>query len=59
MLVFEINDQHFLVTGSSSGFGRHFAHFLAGYGAKVMFAKRRAETLASVVRQISASTGEP
>ena len=27
--MFEINDQHILVTGGSSGFGRHFARFLA------------------------------
>jgi NAD(P)-dependent dehydrogenase (short-subunit alcohol dehydrogenase family) len=30
--VFEINDQHILVTGGSSGFGRHFARFLASNG---------------------------
>jgi NAD(P)-dependent dehydrogenase (short-subunit alcohol dehydrogenase family) len=31
--VFEIDDQHILVTGGSSGFGRHFARLLAGNGA--------------------------
>jgi hypothetical protein len=25
--VFDVNDQHILVTGASSGFGRHFARF--------------------------------
>jgi NAD(P)-dependent dehydrogenase (short-subunit alcohol dehydrogenase family) len=30
--VFEINDQHILVTGAWSGFGRHFARFLASNG---------------------------
>jgi NAD(P)-dependent dehydrogenase (short-subunit alcohol dehydrogenase family) len=53
--VFEINDQHILVTGGSSGFGRHFAHFLADNGAKITLAARRAEALASVVSEINAS----
>ena len=55
--MFEINDQHILVTGGSSGFGRHFARFLAGNGAKVTLAARRAEALASVVSEINASGG--
>jgi len=29
----EINGKHILVTGGSSGFGRHFARFLADEGA--------------------------
>ena len=40
MPVFEVRDQHILVTGGSSGFGRHFAQFLAGNGAKVTLAAR-------------------
>ncbi len=55
--VFEINDQHVLVTGGSSGFGRHFARFLASNGARVTLAARRAEALASVVAEISSSGG--
>lgn len=55
--MFEINDQHILVTGGSSGFGRHFARFLAGNGAKVTLAARRAEALASVVSEINTSGG--
>jgi NADPH:quinone reductase-like Zn-dependent oxidoreductase len=31
--VFNVHDQHILVTGGSSGFGRHFAQFLASNGA--------------------------
>src|SRR6201986_1925893 len=58
MPVFEINDQHVLVTGGSSGFGRHFARFLASNGAKVTLAARRAEALASAVDQINASGGK-
>jgi NAD(P)-dependent dehydrogenase (short-subunit alcohol dehydrogenase family) len=58
MHVFEINDQHILVTGGSSGFGRHFARFLAGKGAKITLAARRAEALASAVAEINASAGK-
>jgi NAD(P)-dependent dehydrogenase (short-subunit alcohol dehydrogenase family) len=56
--VFEINDQHILVTGGSSGFGRHFARFLASNGARVTLAARRAEALASVVSEINAAGGK-
>jgi len=38
--VFDVNDQHILVTGASSGFGRHFARFLASNGAKITLAAR-------------------
>jgi NAD(P)-dependent dehydrogenase (short-subunit alcohol dehydrogenase family) len=56
--VFDIADQHILVTGGSSGFGRHFARFLASNSAKVTLAARRAEALASVVAEISAAAGK-
>jgi len=55
--VFEVNNQHILVTGGSSGLGRHFAHFLASNGAKVTLAARRADALASVVADINKSGG--
>ena len=55
--MFEVRDQHILVTGGSSGFGRHFARFLASSGAKVTLAARRADALASVVAEINASGG--
>jgi NADP-dependent 3-hydroxy acid dehydrogenase YdfG len=55
--VFEVNDQHILVTGGSSGLGRHFARFLASNGAKVTLAARRADALASVVADINKSGG--
>jgi NAD(P)-dependent dehydrogenase (short-subunit alcohol dehydrogenase family) len=56
--VFEVNDQHILVTGGSSGFGRHFARFLAGNGAKITLAARRTEGLASAVAEINAVGGK-
>jgi NADP-dependent 3-hydroxy acid dehydrogenase YdfG len=58
MAMFEVKDLHILVTGGSSGFGRHFAHFLADGGAKITLVARRADPLASVVGEISASGGE-
>src|SRR5215467_1114882 len=58
MPVFEVDDQHVLVTGGSSGFGRHFARFLANNGAKVTLAARRAEALASAVAEINAAGGQ-
>src|ERR1700731_2470468 len=55
--VFEINGRHILVTGGSSGFGRHFARFLANNGAHVTLAARRAEALAAGVAEINGSGG--
>jgi NAD(P)-dependent dehydrogenase (short-subunit alcohol dehydrogenase family) len=56
--VFEIKDKHILVTGGSSGFGRHFARFLADKGASVTLAARRAEALAAGVAEINGSGGK-
>jgi NAD(P)-dependent dehydrogenase (short-subunit alcohol dehydrogenase family) len=56
--VFEVDDQHVVVTGGSSGFGRHFARVLVGRGARITLAARRAEALASAVADITASGGK-
>jgi NAD(P)-dependent dehydrogenase (short-subunit alcohol dehydrogenase family) len=56
--VFDIHDQHILVTGGSSGFGRHFAQFLAANGASVTLAARRAEALKSAVAAIGDAGGK-
>ena len=45
------------VTGASSGLGRHFALTLAGAGAKVVLAARRADRLAAVEAEIKAKGG--
>jgi NAD(P)-dependent dehydrogenase (short-subunit alcohol dehydrogenase family) len=58
MPVFEVTNQHILVTGGSSGFGRHFARLLASNGARVTLAARRAEALSSAVAEINGSGGE-
>ncbi|HTO66974.1 MAG TPA: SDR family oxidoreductase [Bradyrhizobium sp.] len=55
--MFDVDDQHILVTGGSSGFGRHFAGVLASKGARVTLAARRAEALASAVAEITSSGG--
>jgi NAD(P)-dependent dehydrogenase (short-subunit alcohol dehydrogenase family) len=39
--LFSVNGKHVLVTGGSSGLGRHFAMMLAGRGAKVTLAAPR------------------
>jgi NAD(P)-dependent dehydrogenase (short-subunit alcohol dehydrogenase family) len=47
-----------LVTGASSGLGRHFAGTLAAAGAKTSLAARRESALAETVEQIRGSGGE-
>jgi len=47
-----------LVTGASSGLGRHFAAVLARHGALVVAAARRAEALANLCDEISAVGGK-
>jgi NAD(P)-dependent dehydrogenase (short-subunit alcohol dehydrogenase family) len=47
-----------LVTGASSGLGRHFAAMLALQGAQVVAAARRADALARLCNEISAAGGQ-
>lgn len=54
---FDIAQRHILITGGSSGFGRHFAAMLAARGAKVTLAARRPEALAEAVAEIEAAGG--
>src|SRR5690554_5883716 len=46
-----------LVTGATSGLGRHFAELLAGHGAAVAVAGRRAERASEVVDAIEGAGG--
>ena len=46
-----------LVTGASSGLGRHFARVLAAYGAAVVLAARRRPALETVTAEIEAEGG--
>lgn len=47
-----------LVTGASSGFGRHFGSVLAQAGAKVVLAARRTERVQDACNEIIAAGGE-
>ncbi|MBV9065356.1 MAG: SDR family oxidoreductase [Methylobacteriaceae bacterium] len=55
--MFEVAGKHILVTGASSGLGRHFATMLAGAGAKVTLAARRTDALAGAVSEIKEAGG--
>jgi len=52
-----LQDRVALVTGASSGLGRHFAVTLAKAGAKVAVAARRSDRLADLVEDIAALDG--
>jgi NAD(P)-dependent dehydrogenase (short-subunit alcohol dehydrogenase family) len=54
---FSLAGQVALVTGASSGIGRHLALLLAAAGAKVALAARRTDLLAAAAREIEADGG--
>jgi len=54
---FDLTGKAAIVTGASSGLGRHFARTLAQAGAKVALAARRIDALGEVARQIEAFDG--
>jgi NAD(P)-dependent dehydrogenase (short-subunit alcohol dehydrogenase family) len=54
---FDLGGQVALVTGASSGIGRHLAMLLAAAGAKVALAARRTDRLAEAAREIEADGG--
>lgn len=53
----DLTDKNALVTGASSGLGRHFALTLARAGARIALAARRADKLAEVAAEIAAFDG--
>lgn len=55
--IFDLGGQAALVTGASSGLGRHAALTLAAAGAKVAIAARRLEALVALEKEIEASDG--
>lgn len=54
---FDLTGKVVLITGASSGFGRHFAGVLSRAGAKVGLTARRTDALAEVAREIQAAGG--
>ena len=52
-----LEDKHAIVTGASSGLGRHFALTLAKAGAKVAIAARRTDRLMELVDEIASFDG--
>jgi NAD(P)-dependent dehydrogenase (short-subunit alcohol dehydrogenase family) len=57
MTLFDLTGKNVLVTGASSGLGRHFAKTLAAAGARVGIAARRTEKLEEVQAEIEALGG--
>lgn len=55
---FDLTEKIALVTGASSGLGRHFATVLAQQGAKVVLAARRVDRLEALAAEIEAAGGE-
>jgi NAD(P)-dependent dehydrogenase (short-subunit alcohol dehydrogenase family) len=54
---FDLSGEVALVTGATSGFGRHFAEILSAAGATVMLTGRRVERLSALQRQLTAAGG--
>jgi NAD(P)-dependent dehydrogenase (short-subunit alcohol dehydrogenase family) len=54
---FSLQDKTALITGASSGFGRHFADVLSRAGARVGLAARRVDALESAAKEIRANGG--
>jgi NAD(P)-dependent dehydrogenase (short-subunit alcohol dehydrogenase family) len=55
---FDLGGEVALVTGASSGIGRHLARLLAAAGAKVALAARRVDRLAEAAGEISTAGGQ-
>jgi NAD(P)-dependent dehydrogenase (short-subunit alcohol dehydrogenase family) len=55
--LFDLSGKAAIVTGASSGIGRHAARVLAAAGAKVAIAARRLDALVDLEKQIRASDG--
>ncbi|WP_025770989.1 SDR family NAD(P)-dependent oxidoreductase [Thioalkalivibrio sp. HK1] len=55
--LFDLQGRIALVTGASSGLGRHFAKTLAAHGAKVALAARRFDRIESLARNIHKTGG--
>jgi NAD(P)-dependent dehydrogenase (short-subunit alcohol dehydrogenase family) len=55
--LFSLHDKTVLITGASSGFGRHFADVLSRAGARIGLAARRVDALDTAATEIRAKGG--
>ncbi|SDA23253.1 NAD(P)-dependent dehydrogenase, short-chain alcohol dehydrogenase family [Methylobacterium sp. UNC378MF] len=55
---FDLAGRHILITGASSGLGRHFAETLARAGARLSLGARRSDALAETVVGVASRGGE-
>ena len=53
-----LDNKHIVITGASSGFGRHFSNVLAEAGARVVLGARRTDKVQECVDEIKAAGGE-
>jgi len=58
MAGFDLTGRVAVVTGASSGLGRHFAAVLAGAGARVVLLARRTDRLADAVAELGRAGGQ-
>lgn len=56
--LFDVSGKHVLITGASSGLGRHFAGALAAAGATLSLGARRAAALAETVQAVGADRAQ-
>jgi NAD(P)-dependent dehydrogenase (short-subunit alcohol dehydrogenase family) len=56
--IFDLEGKRALITGASGGLGRHFASVLAGRGAEVVLAARRAQALEEACLEIRRAGGK-
>ena len=56
--IFSVKDKVILITGASSGFGKHFALTLSNAGAKIILSARRQEALDKLSKEIKNSGNE-
>jgi len=56
--IFSVKDKVILITGASSGLGKHFALTLSNAGAKVILSARRKKALDSLSKKIKSSGNE-
>jgi NAD(P)-dependent dehydrogenase (short-subunit alcohol dehydrogenase family) len=56
--LFDVSGKHVLITGASSGLGRHFAEVLVAAGAVTTLGARRADALAETVRRVGSERSQ-